>query len=302
MADAFQSALLPCLWRGISFPLTSIKADTSHDVARHKRIDRRGSRVEGTGLNSLVFVVEIPFLTSLVPGQNEQWESGTLFPKVYLEFLEAFADRSTGEFQHPVRGVIKCKPISMQETFDADHRQGVVVSAVFEETVESEEDEEIPESPLASLKLAGIDLQVQAGQLNPPIYPTTDDGLSLDEAISEVTGAIGKVSIAVSSVAGTISKIENTVQKVKTAASVASGAVADVVAACNKVTTALTEVKKSLNVKSKPTKFHPTLTKTTFGALSPQLRTSVADLITLNSHLTKTSIIQAGTLVRYYVS
>jgi hypothetical protein len=91
--DLFDG-LFPCKFRDVSFPVTNITTEFSHDQVVHERPDKDGAKVEATGRKALQISATAVFYNFIVPGKKEEWQ-GPLYPGVYNRFIVAFADRRT---------------------------------------------------------------------------------------------------------------------------------------------------------------------------------------------------------------
>lgn len=175
MTDPLFSQLFACEWRSggghpaVQFPIVSVHVEMQQDLAEHKFWGLDSAHVEATGRCPMVISVEIPFVNGIVPGKNEKW--GVLYPTAFRQFLAATFDRATGEFVHPELGLINCKVKSVSTELRATQRDGVVVHAVFVETLL--EDEVAlgvdTDSPITTAALAALDLDASIRDINPPL-------------------------------------------------------------------------------------------------------------------------------------
>jgi hypothetical protein len=140
MANALD-LLLPFEWRGINFPTASFEVEVSQDHVEHKWPDRDGAHIEGVGRNPLVITARIPMRNGVSPGKQESFAKGALYPGVYLKFLAACADRSTGTLRHPELGRISVKCKSCKTHWDANRRDGVDIDVVWVETTDKSLDD-----------------------------------------------------------------------------------------------------------------------------------------------------------------
>ncbi len=164
MSDLFEQ-LLPCAWRDVQFPVTQIEVTLAHDLVEHKYWGVDGAKVEDTGLAPMRFSVSIPFINGIVPGKGEKW--GALYPIVMRAFFKAFADKTTGFFQHPEFGQIPCKPEHMKLTLSGDHRGGMTCEASFVETLPEGVDANLLDDTRAeNIELAATDLDASDADLH----------------------------------------------------------------------------------------------------------------------------------------
>jgi hypothetical protein len=170
--------LLPASWRGVPFPVVDFDSQWSHDRAAHKVYKKAVSNVETTGRNSREFSFDIPFHNGVVPGTSEDGLRGRiLFPDLYLSFIDAFNEPTTGELVHPIHGKINCKPGTIRVLGRGNERSGVNVHATFDETDDDPEGNgPAPDSPAPITGIASDAeaLDAMLGELSPPL--TDDDG------------------------------------------------------------------------------------------------------------------------------
>lgn len=190
--------LLPCTWRGKPFPVSSIKVSFSHDLAEHKYWGVDAADVEATGRAPMQIEAEIPFVNGIVPGKGERW--GLLYPTGFRELMLAFADRSSGELQHPELGYMICKPVSFDFAHDAQVRDGVHATARWVETASDQENDLAPGhnvSPVQVADMAALDLDASKTDLlalvpKAPVFEETFDTL-----VGKVTGVLDNLSLTV---------------------------------------------------------------------------------------------------------
>lgn len=224
------STLTEASFRGIGFPVISIVEIGSQNMPMHKKADRDGARVEGTGLNPFQYNVKIPFLSNLSPGPESLWVN--LFPETYFQMKEHFKNRATGFFIHPLYGGIKVKPIQWQADMNADTRNGIIVDIVFVETTE-DENSIVNTSYQASAQTASISLDAQLANItlpkpdliedpnfSPPIIPkiTTDDTQSFEELVNSLTSVVDKGTLIKNQFISKIDSALNSLNKIQISA------------------------------------------------------------------------------------
>jgi len=129
------SKLLSISWQNISFPITNITSNISHDIAQHKYPNRDGARVESMGRNPVIFSCTAVFANTITPGVNENWKKGDLYPNIYRIILEESLKSKTGILVHPFLGQITAKIISFKSNINSKFRGGELVDISFIETI-----------------------------------------------------------------------------------------------------------------------------------------------------------------------
>ena len=214
--------LLPCIWRDVPFPVTSMRVSLAQDLVEHKYWGRDGANVEATGRAPLQFEAVIPFVNGIVPGKGEQW-TAFLYPDGFRKFLDAFADRKTGVLQHPALGEITCKPQSLDFAHDAQMRAGVEVTARWVETVLPNDDGRVGvgDSPVDPAFRAGnLDAQLARAPIKdlPQFDETFEDAANrlagvFDTAASRFKQLVNKPN----QILYRIKRVQNSVERAKNA-------------------------------------------------------------------------------------
>jgi hypothetical protein len=79
-----------------------------------------------------MFSARIPFNNGVQAAAFEAWAGQTLFPDLFLRFLAAVQDGSSGEFVHPVYGTLTCKARDVSFSFaGSGPRDGAEISCRF---------------------------------------------------------------------------------------------------------------------------------------------------------------------------
>jgi len=191
---ALFEQLLPCTWRGIHFPTSTIKVSLSQDVTEHKYWGKDGADVESTGRAPLEIDAVLPLYNGIAPGKGEKW--GVLYPTTFRQLLDAFSDKSKGVLQHPELGEITCKPVSFDFAHDAQRRDGVEVTVKWVETFENDEgfNTAAKDSPINVADLAALNLDSSRADLKllvPDAALPEEDFVSL---MNKVTGFVDSVT------------------------------------------------------------------------------------------------------------
>jgi prophage DNA circulation protein len=139
-AGTYEKDLVECKWRDISFPIQSISTQMDQDLVQHKYPDRNGAHIESTGRNPVVISAKAVFYKNTSRGKGETWVYGTLFPDVFLKFVDACNDRSVGKLQHPIHGIFDAKCAHISYDLTGERRDGVVVDVQWLETIKNESD------------------------------------------------------------------------------------------------------------------------------------------------------------------
>jgi hypothetical protein len=172
------SQTLPASWRGVPFPVASRECGWKHDQVKHAIFGKPVENIELTGLTGKELHYEIPFRNGVMPGPNEDALRGRiLFPDLYIAFIDAFNEPTSGTLVDPLHGPLNCKAGSIHEVMSGDARDGVVVRVTFEQSDDSPEGSAPPvDTPAAITGIAQTAdaLDAQLADLTPPL--TDDDG------------------------------------------------------------------------------------------------------------------------------
>lgn len=217
--------LLPCTWRGIHFPVSTIRVSLAQDITEHKYWGKDGADVESTGRAPLEIEAVIPCFNGIVPGKGERW--GVLYPTTFRQLLESFADRSKGDLQHPELGDITCKPVSFDFALDAQRRDGVEVTVKWIETFDDEAEgfnlEDFP-SPIQVADLAALDLDSSREPLKALVPDAELPGEDFVSLMNKVTGFVDRIT-TIAQVIGNkpgqvlfrLEKLQNSVERARNA-------------------------------------------------------------------------------------
>jgi prophage DNA circulation protein len=303
LADTF-----PFGWRDVHAPCRTYENHGQQDSADHKRVDRDGARIELMGRNPYEFKVSILFINGLTPGPNEQW-GGNLYPGEYQKFVAAFEDRSTGVFVHPVFGPINCKCLSFTDRIDAELRNGVIVEALFRDTLVDDTSTAISLGTVSAFSTASVaagDLDAASadGSISSPIPPIdpSDPTQSFSGFVTSVQG-IANTSDFLGQQFG---------QKITGAISTANG-IADtfssqqapntqvrIVDSAFRLSSSLRAMQEQQLAKAKATAVYTVPRTTTLGALSGRLGNSIDDLMALNPSALSKPTVPSGAVITYY--
>lgn len=207
------STLQECSFRGISFPVISIKESFSHDAPQHKSMDRDGAFVENTGRNPIVFAITAPFYArTMARGKNETWDD--LYPARFEQLHAACKDRTTGDFVHPLYGTFRVKVTSWDSDLHSDERGGQTASITLVETRDDGEEPAFKQSSRTRARSVAADLDSQLATLNPPpvVFTETDEDDSFLSVVQSLTGIVDSKSLQAKQA---LAKIDRTVNKLE---------------------------------------------------------------------------------------
>jgi hypothetical protein len=323
------STLTEASFRGTGFPVISITEIGSQNMPQHKKADRDGARVEGTGLNPFQYAVKIPFLSTISPGPESLWVN--LFPEIYFEMKEHFKNRATGYFIHPLYGGIKVKPVSWQADMNADTRSGIIVDIVFVETTE-DENSIVNTSYQASAQTSAESLDAQLGNImlpktdvledpnfSPPILPkiTTDNTQTFGEFVNSLTAVVDKGTLVKNQFISKIDSAMDSINKLSISAQAVvqekdpitqtviqtkkiGNGIVNVTNTATQLFLALHDYKKQIIAEDKETSIYITPKQTTLPGICKVTQNSVKELGELNN-FKRGVLIAQYTPVRYYV-
>lgn len=309
--------LFPAAWRGIVFPISSMKVSLSQDLVEHKYWGVDAANVEATGRAPMQIEAEIPFVNGIVPGKSEHF--GVLYPTTFREFLKAFADSSSGVLNHPELSGILCKPHSLDFALDAHRRDGVIVTARWTETVDPDQDVKPAlenESPIQAADLAALDLDASKDDILKLAPEGAFPEETFDSLINKLSGFVDSVGITAALLfnkpAQIINRVKTLQESVERTKNVLTWPVTD---SCERMKEALRNLGNHTvigtgpaaapaGVSSRKIGRYTTATKITLAGIAGSLPfpNSADDLIALNPFLLAKPQVQAGTVVRYYAS
>lgn len=290
------SQLLEASWRGIGVPTVMVGADGSHNIVLHKRVDRNGARVENTGRNSGVYTFKVPFVNTITPGPLETWAQ-PLFPGVYVRFLTALEDRSTGPFVHPIHGQRKCKAADWKEVLDPDFRGGVVLQVQLIETVDDGDAVAIADTAVLSVAAAAaFTLDAGIATLHPPPDTGLPAGMTIVGFIKSLGAIADQVDLARQQILGKIDALINALSVLKQKF-IGDGGFSD---ATERLISALHAYKAEGLRADKATSVYIVPALSSLPAVARKLKNDVGDMLKLNPGLAASPFIPAQTPVVYY--
>lgn len=293
-------------WRDSDYPLASISVSFEHDLAEHRYVGVDGANVEGTGRGPMKITAKIPFFNGIAPGKGEHWQSGDLYPSAFRDFMQDMANRDIGSIIHPELGEIRVKPHSFEQEHDPLHRDGVLVTATWVETIEDvDSDINLDNNlPQVNAQIAAVDLDANNADIRgladgytPPVF--TDD---FDTFLNKIAG-IGnqfqlQTSLALNKPAQMLARIKRTEDAITAAATPLTWPISD---ACERMKNAMFDLANSVTkTNRRPVKRYTTPTSMTLSQVGQATGAKQDDLINLNPQLLQNPTVNAGTVVRYY--
>jgi prophage DNA circulation protein len=294
--------LLECKFRGISFPIRAIATDVSQEQAMHKYPNRDGARVEGTGRNPIQVNGTAVLFNNISPASYESWTKGSLFPDVYTKLLVAFADGTSGEFQHPLLGKMTVKPVSFRDSVSGDKRHGTEVEFSLIETISDDEDIFTALSAKAS---ASSDVAKGAAALDAALpslqVPRLPKMNSFQDLARGVQGIIDKPTLLAQKARGTLDRIEHQCNQVIDACNRANNVVnGRAMVTAQRLKADVKSLRAQLQTVDRKIATLVARTDTSLTALTQDLGNNLDELIKLNPTLVSGAIVRRGALVRYY--
>lgn len=296
----------PCAWRGIGFPIASLKVSLQQDLVQHKYWGVDGADVEATGRAPLEIEAVIPFFQNVVGGKADQFGRG-LFPSQFILFQQSFADRTAGPLDTPQIFNLWCRPVSMEYAYDPMRRDGVEVTARWVETINIDAPDGVEIQSANSGGEALLSLDAAKSDLSRVSHPEFTE--SFEGLLNKLGGVFDTTASKVKIILNTGNRIRYRLDRLQSS----------VERAKNALTWPVEEsIEKAKEVFGPQTvngtgpaapaanPRRPTLRfTTTFRTTLSQLQTrfpnnSVDDLLYLNPRLASRPAVPGGTVIRYY--
>lgn len=295
--------LRECKWRGIAFPISSLRTTLKQDLVEHKYWGQDGARLESTGQAPLTIEVVIPFRNGLAKAKSETWAS--LYPNTFRFFLLACSDRSIGIFDHPELGEIACKLSSADTVWDPNRRDGVDVHATFvQANVQNDTSSPLADpSPAAGAQQSGFDLDAAITTLKPPLPTTPVYKANFADSIRSVLAVGDQVSLLQKQVGGKFSELAYRAQQIENSALSAKSALMwPIIVACERIKhVANSSPRGKFLQQQREVSYYVVPARTTLAGLVGDIpEASIGDLIKLNPTLPANPSVLANTVVRYY--
>lgn len=313
------STLQECSFRGIAFPVISIKESFSHDTPQHKSVDRDGAFIENTGRNPFVFAIVVPFYAKTIArGKNETWDD--LYPTRFESLRNASLDRTTADFVHPLYGTFRVKLIDWDSTLNADERGGQTVALTVMETRDDGEATAFVASSQTRARSTAIDLDSQLFAIRRPIDPIGIDEsfLSVIDSLNQIVDTTSLQSQqALAKIDRTIAKLNRVANSIDRAASVfTTDALTNVSTNlgplgpgsgriwtnCQVLKACLQELRFRLTANNNRTiSMFVVTAPVMLPTLASRLSSTVVELQALNPEMTRSKLtVPANTAIRYY--
>lgn len=303
--------LFACQWRGIGFPIESMRIQLDQDLVEHKYWGVDSASVESTGRNPVQIEAVIPFVNGIVPGKAERW--GTLFPDTFILFLEAMNDRTTGILDTPQIAGLTCKPVSIEYSYEADIRNGVRATARWVETIDEDLASNVNLATFTEAYISALNLDAAIAAQKDFENPVSD--ISFDQLVNELAGVIDTGASRISLLLNKPAQIRNRLNKVRDSLERAPNvmlwplkeAAEDLKAVLQPLVGSSTVVGTGPSVAeaqrqpARRIERYITHARTTLASLQAKFsNNSVDDLMYLNPRLLSRPAVPSNTVIRYY--
>ena len=316
MADTINTLfeqLLEYRWKDVPFPTSSFKMALRHDLAQHKYGDQDGAFIEATGREPFHFSATIPFLNGAVPGKGETW--GVLYPTGYRAFMAVAMKGATGELVHPEFGAIQCKLEHCETTWSAEKRDGVVVEAVWLETLTPNTGSPVLDtsSPIANVLLGALDLDAQIASFTPPLPALPEYQPDFAALMRSIAAISDQVSLTSQRGAGLVSRalyrldlVERSVEGLsgtfsKNGTAQARNALAwPMRATIEGIRSSLLDLAETLGTTGRALVLYVVPRDATLASVAQDVGAPLGDVVVLNPRQLASPIVARGTVIRYY--
>lgn len=313
MTDILEQ-LLPASWRGLQFPVVSMRSTIAHDLVEHKYWGVDGARVEATGLAPCRHSFRVPFINGLKTGHGETWSD--LYPNHLRRVAIAFQDKKTGVLQHPEFGEIACKAERFEIDWSSERRGGVDAELSFVETiVEGDTDKLTFPSPVKEVDLSASELDgptmkadlkalLKAKGLELPPYLLDKEPFSFTDAMNAIKKVTDYPALVSRRAGGKIDSVVYQAQRVEqSVAGLRSALTWPVTQNVERVKAAAHDMNETLIAGSRTVRLFTVPHDTTIAGVVRQIRgAKVGDIVKLNPGLMIQPEIRRGTVVRHYAA
>jgi hypothetical protein len=293
-------------WRGIPFPVVETELDLRQDLAIHKRVDRDGAHIEGTGRAPLQITARIPFINRLSHGKIETWDR-PLYPVVWRQIFAACADKTSGLVVHPELEAITCKCEHMHTRWSADARGGVFVNITFLETDDGINDLSLDlgrSSPISQAQAAADDLDGNVLILNPSITPKPySPPFSFSDLMRSIRAVVDLPSLTAKQYAGRVDNFiyeANALIDSMNSAPNANALNWPILQAAEIAKSACLDIKATQMTTGKPMGLYTLPVDATFAQISSSIGADLGELMLLNPAFIQRPVVPAGSVFRFY--
>ena len=290
-------------WRGISAPASSIETAFDQSTVEHLRPGEDDGLLEATGRTPIQVSATLHFRNALFASQGDSWKSnGPLYPKQYLEFVDACADSSTGILNHPTLGPMTAKIISFRSNLSADKRDGEDVQVVWKKTLELDL-EIFGRSSISDALSAAAALDEIIFILPLEIQASDPDNFveSFLSAVSKATKAVDKATLAARKIGGVADRVLYRCEALYDACErVKSPQMWPAKNTINRLMEAMRQLQREKLKKAKPTSIYINPKPQTVPSLSVFLDNKVGDILEMNPSLMGVDLVAPKVPVRFY--
>lgn len=226
-----------------------------------------------------------------------------MFPKLFNRWLPVFTTGLLGELSHPILGGVNARCKDWTVSLTSQVTSGVVVDVTFIESLKEVSNDEFDfEVGTESLAAAAAACDEGMEVMDVP-YPTGKGTTSLTQMINQLTSASydarTQIEGALNSALGTVDKIIITAEGPRQGGLVPVWALVDnLVLLRNNLDK--TRKERLMSKDSRVIKEEVLSSDQTLETIAKRHSNTVNDIMTLNFHLAKLSIVRVGTVVKYY--
>lgn len=308
LADYQQlfASLLELRWKDISLPYVRLTERLRQGLAIHRLTDRDGAFIEGTGREPLEMTARVPLLNGLQAAASEHWQR-PLYPFTWRKLTTAAADKSTGTLQHPERGDLTCKLVSMETVWDGNVQTGVWVDLVWLETDDTGDQVQNAintTSPLANVAAFAGDLDTAQASINPSVYPNAyTPPTDFTQLTNQIVAVFDIPSLLSKQYQGQIANVVYQSQKVIQSAQAAPGNASLnwplILSGYGAISAAFDAQATSLNT-GRPIGTYTTQKDATLAQIAAMIPADLTSVVQLNPLYAQLVVVPAGSVVRYY--
>lgn len=285
----------------MDFPCASFELDISQDHVEHKWPDKDGAHVEATGRAPYVFTAKAIFRNGTSAGRNENF--AVLYPTQFRLFFSACADRTSGILQHPEFGTLTVKCKTAKTRWDANKRDGVDVDVVWVETLDpgvDPLDTISTSSPITNATAFALALDDAIVQYALDHKFSADIPKNFTNPITSIVSAINSVELFAKQIAGKINRVTYDLNRLSDAvSSLKDPQTWPISQSVEHLRSSLHALKMQFSSSGQPVRIYIVPIPSTLGSIAAALGSSISDIIGLNPAAISSTIIAAGTPIRY---